>query len=38
MIAAAGYYQYQEYPGLADLRLNADASLELEDKYPLKEE
>ena len=38
MIAAAGYYQYQEYPGLADLTLNPDASLELEDKYPLKEE
>ena len=38
MIAAAGYYQYLEYPGLADLTLNADASLELEDKYPLKED
>ena len=38
MIACAGYYQYKEYPGLADLTLNPDASLELEDKYPLKEE
>lgn len=33
MIAVAGYYQYKVYPQLADLRLNPDASLELEDKY-----
>lgn len=30
MIAAAGYYQYLTNPKLADLTLNADASLELE--------
>lgn len=38
MIASAGYYQFKKYPGLADLKLNADAALELEDKYPLKEQ
>ena len=37
MIAAAGYYQYKKYPELADLTLNPDASLELEDKYPLED-
>ena len=33
MIAAAGYYQYQVDKTLADYTLNADASLELEDRY-----
>ena len=32
MIAAAGYYQYQKDPTLADLKLNADSSLELMSK------
>jgi N6-L-threonylcarbamoyladenine synthase len=32
MIAAAGYYQYQKDPTLADLTLNADSNLELESK------
>jgi len=32
MIACAGYYQYQKDPTLSDLKLNADASLELESK------
>ncbi len=32
MIAAAGYYQYQKDPTLADLKLNADSNLELESK------
>ena len=32
MIAAAGYYQYQKNPTLADLKLNADSSLELMSK------
>ena len=37
MIAAAGFYQFKKYPELADLTLNPDASLELEDKYPLED-
>lgn len=32
MIAVAGYYQYLKNPTLADLTLNANASLELESK------
>lgn len=32
MIAAAGYYQYQKDPTLADLKLNADSNLELMSK------